>query len=215
MRAILLDLDDTLVDDHHATACGFRAFVAAHRDRLHGERERALLARWRAVQQDVWVRHERGELSFLEQRRLRVRAFLGEELSDATVDDAFLPYLHAYAQAWRLLPGVRRFLKRSAAIPKVILTNGHREQQLRKVAATGLLPHVVAVVTPQDCGSWKPQPEMFLHGARLLNVAPGECFMFGDDPVRDIEPGLRLGMACFRVERGRCSEAFERALSAV
>lgn len=214
MRPILLDLDDTLVDDHGSTAVAFGAFVADHRALLGRRDIASLQLEWRAVLAKHWVRYERGELSFQEQRRARVREFLGSDLSDTDADQAFASYLRAYEASWQLLPNVREFLERSPTIPKVILTNGDRQQQLRKVVATGLLPHVTAVVTPEDCGYWKPRPEMFLAGARCHGAAPSTCIMIGDDPVRDIAPARALSMACFRVERDRWHEAFEGALSA-
>jgi HAD superfamily hydrolase (TIGR01549 family) len=215
MRPILLDLDDTLVDDHGSTAVAFGAFVEAHHSVLGNRDVATLLLEWRSALAKHWVRYERGELSFLGQRRARVRELLGNDLTDADTDNAFVPYLEAYEASWQLLPSVREFLERSAAIPKVILTNGDRQQQLRKVAATGLLSHVAAVVTPEDCGYWKPRPEMFLAGAGCVDAATTDCIMVGDDPVRDIIPARALGMACFKVERGRWHEAFEGALSAV
>jgi putative hydrolase of the HAD superfamily len=214
MRPILLDLDDTLVDDTKSTTIAFDVFIETHRALLDDRDVATLLIEWRTVFAKHWVRHERGELSFVGQRRARVREFLGNDFTDAEADQALLPYLQAYEASWQLLPGVREFLERSASIPKVILTNGDRQQQLRKVSATGLLSHVAAVITPEDSGHWKPSPEMFLAGAQYLDVAPSTCIMIGDDPIRDIAPARELGMACFEVKRGRWHEAFEGALSA-
>jgi putative hydrolase of the HAD superfamily len=214
VRPILLDLDDTLVDDHGSTAVAFDAFVKIHRAFLDERDAGALLLEWRTVFTKHWARHERGEVSFMDQRRARVREFLGKHFTDAEADQAFLPYLEAYEASWQLLPGVAEFLARSADVPKVILTNGDRRQQLRKVAATGLSSHVLAVITPEDSGYWKPNHEMFLAGARCLGVIPNECIMVGDDPVRDIAPARELGMTCFEVKRGRSRDAFDGALSA-
>jgi putative hydrolase of the HAD superfamily len=215
MRSILLDLDDTLIDDHGATACAFAALVEAHRALLGHREEAELLAEWRTVSDRHWIRYERGELSYLEQRRVRAREFLGRDLTDAEADEALLPYVLTYQASWRPLPGVVEFFKRSAGIQKVIVTNGQREQQLRKLAATDLLAHVAAVITPEDCGYWKPRHEVFLAGVRRLEATPSRCIMIGDDPVRDIAPAQELGMACFLVERGRSHAAFEGALSAL
>jgi len=214
VRPLLLDLDDTLVDDHSSTSVAFDAFVEAHPALLDDRDMVALLHEWRVVFARHWVRYERGEVSFLDQRRARVREFLGSDFTDAEADQALLPYLEAYEASWQLLPGVREFLERAADIPKVILTNGNRQQQLRKVAATGLSSHVLAVITPEDAGCWKPAHGMFFAGARCLGVAPNGCIMVGDDPVRDIAPARALGMTCFQVERGRWGQAFERALGA-
>jgi len=214
MRPILLDLDDTLVDDQRSTAIAFDAFVESHRALLKTREASVLLPEWRSVFMKHWVRHERGEVSFQEQRRARVREFLRKDLTDADADEALLPYLQAYEASCQLLPGVAEFLERSAHIPKVVLTNGNRQQQLRKVAVTGLSSHVIGVITPEDSGYWKPDHGMFLAGARCLGVPPNTCIMVGDDPVRDIAPARELGMACFEVKRGRWHEAFEGALNA-
>lgn len=185
------------------------AFFAAHR--LGIEDKERLLASWRSIAVRHWTRYESGEISFAEQRRCRVREFLGQALSDKEADEAFLPYLNEYERSWRLLPGARAFLERTRHIRKVIITNGDRDQQMRKIQMTGLTEHVVGVVTPSDCGHWKPHPRIFLAGLAMLGVSAPECLMIGDDELRDIEPARRLGMPHFRVEAGY----EERSLSAI
>jgi len=215
MRNILLDLDDTLIDDNSSTKIAFAAFVAAHRDRLGDQPTPSLADRWRTTFRQFWIQYEQGTLSFLEQRRLRVRAFFADDLTDLEADEAFVPYLHAYESSWKLLPGVSEFLARTEHIPKVILTNGDRQQQLKKVRNTGLLGHVVSVVTPEDCGGWKPKPDMFIAGAKILGVPPSTCVMIGDDIIRDIEPARALGMRCFHADPGIGRRVFDNILSEI
>jgi putative hydrolase of the HAD superfamily len=200
MRGILLDLDDTLIDDRSSTHAALEAFLIAHQLDTAGREE--VLVTWRAIAARHWQRYEAGEVSFLEQRRCRVRDFLGRQLTDEEADEAFSPYASEYERSWKLLPGVAEFLERTRHIPKVIITNGERDQQLRKVRATGLSKHVAGVVTPSDCGHWKPHPSIFLAGLAMLGAMAAECLMVGDDEVRDIEPARKLGMRCFIVERG-------------
>ena len=211
IRGILLDLDNTLLDDRYATDQGFRAFLSVHRrnDRRDLADE---LARWRAILDRNWKRFESGEISFLEQRRSRVREFLQAELSDADADDAYVAYQRGYERAWRLMPGVMEFLKQTGGMPKVIVTNGDREAQMRKVRTTTLDCHVIGVVTPSDCGHWKPSPVIFESALRMLGLPASDCLMIGDDIVRDIEPALRLGMRCFHVQPGAgLLDALDRA----
>jgi len=202
MRAVLLDLDDTLLDDRSATRTALDAFLSAHQASSAGRSREELLALWRSISARHWLRYEAGEVTFSEQRRCRVRDFLGRPLNDEEAEAAFLPYRHVYEQSWRLLPGVSEFLGRTRHVPKVIITNGDRDQQVRKVEATGLTDHVVGVVTPTDCGYWKPDPKIFLAAVAMLGVHPHECLMVGDDAHRDIEPARKLGMSCFLVEAG-------------
>jgi len=202
MHALLLDLDDTLLDDRSASANGFVAFLSAHRHKCAFSDDAEALQAWRDAANRHWLRYEQGEISFQEQRRCRVRDFLGEPLSDAAADASFRVYQEAYEASWRLLPDVSEFLSRTRSIPKVIITNGDRETQLRKIDATGLRPHVRGVVTPGDCGHWKPSITIFRAALELLSVRPEDCLMIGDDVRRDIEPAAALGMRSFHVQPG-------------
>ena len=86
VRAILLDLDGTLLDDRAATAAGFRAIFGAYAKSIPHADEAAALVRWRELVDEYWPRFESGELSFEEQRRQRVQALVGRHLSDAETD---------------------------------------------------------------------------------------------------------------------------------
>lgn len=209
VKGILLDLDNTLIDDRSSMCAALEAFLVAHR--LDTANRDQLLASWHSIAARHWIRYEAGEISFVEQRRCRVREFLGRALSDAQADEAFLPYARTYEQSWKLLPGVSDFLDQTRHIPKVIITNGERHQQLRKVLVTGLASHILGIVTPADCGHWKPHPNIFRRGLAMLRASASECLMIGDDASRDIEPARRLGIHCFLVEAGH----EERSLSKV
>lgn len=202
MRGILLDLDNTLVDDRHATAQGFRAFLAEHGPGASGDDPAAELNRWQAILDKHWERYENRGISFEDQRRCRVREYLGIALEDAAADRAFSAYQRGYESAFRRLPGVTEFLNRTVDIPKVIVTNGPREVQSKKIRATLLEPHVVGVVTPGDCGHCKPSPGIFEAALGMLQLGASECLMIGDDLVRDIEPARRLGMSGLHIRPG-------------
>ncbi len=122
------------------------------------------------------------------------------KLADSEADAAFEPYRLAYEDAWSPVSACAQFLEKTAHLPKVIVTNGEREQQLRKMLKCGISSHVIATVTPMDCGHWKPSHGMFLAALAHLKVAPGRCLMIGDDLERDIRPASELGMKTFYVE---------------
>lgn len=200
IQGILIDLDDTLLDDRHATRLAFAAFVLAHQSWLPIQSDSEALATWRRLMALHWKRYEQGQCGFLDQRRARVRAFLQWPMTDHQADLAFEPYRVAYESAWTLVPQAREFLERSRHVPKVIVTNGERSQQLRKLQVCGLLPHVLGMVTPMDCGHWKPRPEIFQAGLNMLQLEASHCLMIGDDPVRDIEPAIRLNTKTLLVD---------------
>lgn len=201
MNALLIDLDDTLLDERSAAASAFSTFVEVHAAVVGTAPTDILLARWDSIAAHHWARFQRGEVSFQGQRRGRVRDFLQVTLSDQEADDAFAPYWRQYEQAWSLFPDVPHFLERTSHLPKVIVTNGERPQQVHKIQACGLLQHVVAVVTPSDCGCWKPNPAIFNAALRILRMPARSCMMVGDSLENDIEPARAMGMAFFHVDR--------------
>ena len=200
MKALLLDLDDTLIDERHAVRQAFSAFIEAHRDCFPDMPEETLLDGWREITMQQWVRFERGEISFLDQRRQRLREFLGAPFTNEEADEAFAPYRSAYQSSLRCFEDVPEFMARTAHLPRIVITNGDRDQQLQKLHATGLTGHVNAVITPMDCGSWKPDPGIFLAAVERLGMEPAHCAMIGDDEIRDIQPARQLGMKAFRVD---------------
>ena len=198
---LLIDLDDTLLDEHSAAARAFSTFVEVHASVLGAAASDTLLERWGSIAGLHWARFQRGEVSFQGQRRARVRDFLKIELSDSEADRAFEPYWRQYEQSWSLFPDVSDFLARTSHLPKVIVTNGERPQQMQKIQACGLLDHLVGVVTPSDCGYWKPDLELFSAALRVLGISAQSCMMIGDSLENDIEPARTMGMAFFHVDR--------------
>ena len=57
-----------------------------------------------------------------------------------------------------------------------------------------------------DCECRKPLPGMFLQAVQDRDLAPERCWVVGDR-LRDLEPGLQLGMKAFLVETGSGLEA--------
>ncbi|WP_326533895.1 HAD family hydrolase [Pseudorhodoferax sp.] len=198
MDALLLDLDGTLLDDRTAVRTALNAFLSANRCELDGPQA---LVRWRKLADMHWRRFERGETSFEDQRRFRVREFLGIAMSDSEADAAFDSYRTAYENAWMLFPECVRFLERTAHLPKVVVTNGDKAQQLLKVSRCGLANHLTAVVTPMDCGAWKPDHRIFLAAVERLGLPVARCMMIGDDMERDIRPARELGLLTYHVDR--------------
>ncbi|MCC2673824.1 MAG: hypothetical protein K0R58_771 [Ramlibacter sp.] len=198
MDALLLDLDGTLLDDRSAVRVAFAAFLAAHGQPLF---DPAAPARWKVLAARHWTRFEQGKITFEDQRRYRVREFFDVAMSDSEADAAFEPYRAAYESAWRLYPESTRFLELTSHLPKVVVTNGDKGQQMRKIQRCGLADHLVAVITPEDCGAWKPNRQMFMSAIEQLGVSAARCMMIGDDRERDIQPAQALGLRTHHVDR--------------
>ena len=211
--ALLIDLDDTLIDDRGAMASAVLQFRRMH-SLLPNEEDEAVTSRWDEIGRSLWRRLALGEVSFVEQRRLRLRGAFFLDLSDSEADSLFADYLFFYEENWALLPGAAEFLAATSHLPRAIVTNGHRPQARKKISKLGLASHFQAVVTPEDCGARKPSPKIFLYALELLGVKPSEALMVGDNHEADIAPALALGMQAFHVIPSEASRSIRYAAGA-
>lgn len=198
LSALVLDLDDTLVD--HTSAADTAIVSWAQELGLEVLDPRA---RWAEISAGHYARYQRRELTFAEQRRERVRAFLGRELDDARADACFDDYLARYEAAWRVyddaVPALRR--ARAAGLRVGVLTNGDAEQQRAKVDRLGLAPQIDVLVASSDLPAGKPDPTAFHHTTGLLGTAPEDTLMVGDCLAEDVLGALAAGLQAVLLDR--------------
>jgi len=171
--AVLFDCDGTLVDS----------------ERLANE----VLAECLALQgcaigvDELWRRFRgarmSGMLATLERERgLRLPAQFTAEFRER-VAEALSARLQAIDGAAELLAAVR--------LPRAVVTNGPRQQVDLSLRVTGLAPYFGdRVVSAYEVGSWKPDPQIYLHAAKRLGVEPAECLV-----VEDADPGIAAALA--------------------
>ncbi len=84
----------------------------------------------------------------------------------------------------RLFPGVLQALERlrERGVKLAVVTTKHVEAATRTLHRTGLDRLLDAVVTGDQCRSYKPHPEPYITGAQRLGVQPEECAGVGDSP---------------------------------
>ncbi|MFT4293853.1 MAG: HAD family hydrolase [Micropruina sp.] len=207
LRGVLLDLDGTLLDHRGAAD---RAVVAWARQ-LGLSDDPDPVARWRRAESQHYPQFERGECSFQEQRRRRVRAFssalagVDDERADALFDD----YAAHYRQNWQALPGAAELIDRAFAngCRVGVLTNGDETQQREKLAAIGLLTPDLQVFASSTLGFAKPDARAFELACQGLATAPSQTVMVGDDPVKDILGARAAGLHAIQLCQDETSPA--------
>jgi beta-phosphoglucomutase family hydrolase len=91
----------------------------------------------------------------------------------------------------QLIHPVADFARRVARThPVAIASGGPRDIVRRSLELTGLAPLFPVVVSADDVVHGKPDPEIFLLAARLMQVEPAQCLVF-----EDAEPGMRAAEA--------------------
>lgn len=103
---------------------------------------------------------------------------------------AFLDELHALREIGAVAAIARENHGRR---PLAVASGGSRAIVTATLQATGLLPLFDTVVTLDDVGRAKPEPDLFLEAARRLGVPAGRCMVL-EDSREGLEAAVRAGM---------------------
>ncbi|GGK82187.1 HAD family hydrolase [Mangrovihabitans endophyticus] len=194
----MFDLDDTLID--HETAAR-HAVLGWAADLAISDPE--VVRRWARVSARHLDRYQRRELTFAEQRRERVREFLGVAMTDQEADTLFGGYLERYEDGWTVFEDVVPTLRRARAAGLVVavLTNGEDSQQRRKLDRLRLTPEIDVLVASSMLPAGKPDPRAFQRTVELLGVDSGDTMMVGDSLQKDVLAALAVGLSATLLDR--------------
>lgn len=202
LRAVVFDLDDTLVD--HTTAARTASVEWGRANGLAGSDEELALT-WTAIATPHYRAYQLRELTFDGQRRARVREFLPhlDLADDDAADEAFRGYSEVYHASWTCFPDAVPALRRvrAAGLLAAVLTNGEHAHQRLKLQRVGLVDEVDQVFTSDEFPLGKPDPAAFLGTCSRLGVEPGEALMVGDSVVTDFEGALGAGLRAVLLDR--------------
>jgi putative hydrolase of the HAD superfamily len=182
-RAVVFDLDDTLIAERDFVLGGFRA--AAARAASTGDVAEA------AAYDELVGMYRSGVRRTTFDRWLAAHPELG-----VTVAELVEAY-RGHAPALTPLPGVERLLADLKAVYRLgLVSDGPVAVQERKWLASGLAPYFDAVVFSDALGreAWKPSPTPFLAVSQALGVPPAQCVYVGDNPAKDFRGARAAGM---------------------
>ncbi|HKV43696.1 MAG TPA: HAD-IA family hydrolase [bacterium] len=172
-RAVLFDLDGTLLDSAELILAAFQATVRAH---LHREIPRAEVF-------DMWSRPIR--------ERFHVLAPDRDELLTQDYLRRYLALHDRYARLFPGIPGLLETLKQSG-FAMGIVTSKRRSTAMASVASFRLNRWCPVVVVDEDVRRHKPDPESVRLAAARLDVPTATSLMVGDSPL-DIAAGHAAG----------------------
>jgi phosphoglycolate phosphatase len=195
VKAVLLDLDGTLLDTAPDLAAAANAMLA----------EQGLAPLPAGVIRGFIGRG----IAHLVERCLQSA---GEYLACARLEPALRSFGAHYrrlnGRESRPFPGVPQALARlrAASLRLACVTNKAQAFTTPLLAKTGLAPYFDAVVTADQAGARKPHPAPFLHACKALAVAPAEATVIGDS-ANDAEgaraAGCRVLLVTYGYNEGR------------
>jgi phosphoglycolate phosphatase len=190
IRAVLLDLDGTLLDTAPYIAAAANAMLA----------EQGLEPLPASAIRDFIGRG----IPRLVERCLEAA---GLPLPCAQLESALRSFGAHYAKlngsASSPYPGVIDALKgmRASGLRLACVTNKAAAFTVPLLERAGLAPLLDAVVTADQVGRRKPHPEPFLHACRMLGVPPAEAAVIGDS-ANDAEAARAAGCRVLLVSYG-------------
>jgi putative hydrolase of the HAD superfamily len=229
LRAILFDLDDTLIPERPAIVAAYAAVAQRVWGESSDERTMALHAAARAV----W--HAGRPTEYAQRVHFSLgEALYGEFIAEGPGPDAlraFVPRLHAQAFEALLPPEARgtspelvALWRRArmaaltrypetlavldhwlARLPLALVTNGASRLQHAKLRATGLERYFDVVVVSEEVGVGKPDRAPFETALERLGVGRDEVVMVGNDVERDIAGARNARIRSVHVDRERQS----------
>jgi putative hydrolase of the HAD superfamily len=202
IEAVLWDVDDTIFDFTGSERTGLLRHFAAEGLPSDG----AALERWRRVTDTEYGRFAAGELTYEQQRRRRVRGFLGRPIGDADADAWYDRYVALFEAAWTAFPDAAAVLD---ALPyrQGILSNSSTVHQERRMSALGLRHHFEVLLCSDLLGCAKPDRSAFLAACEALGVPPSRVAYVGDRLDVDAVGARRAGLTGVWLDRGGAGAA--------
>jgi putative hydrolase of the HAD superfamily len=231
-RAVLLDLDNTLLLEDDSTFAALRQACDVGRERAGVDPE-ALCAAIVQSAQELW------QMSSIYRYAEAMGIWWGEGLwGDFSGDASGLADIRSFvsgfrAGAWRVALGAvgvtddrlageladaYRTARRTGQLvdpdaePVVadlardhvlaLVTNGAPGVQRAKLATTSLAPRFKAIVISAEVGIGKPEPGIFQIALETLRAGADDAVMVGDSLGRDVAGARRAGIRAIHLDRG-------------
>jgi len=200
IKAVLLDVDDTLLDFHR---CACAAMVEAAREFSLALPEDAFSA-FRRINDGLWRRVEEQTLTTEELYRIRwtlIFAELGIDFDGPAFEERFARHLTTAAEKVAGADELIAHLQGRCTL--CIASNAPYTQQVQRLEKAGYLPHIRHLFISEKLGAAKPSPRFF--EACLSALAPlraEEVLMIGDSLTADIAGAAQCGMKTCWFRRG-------------
>jgi len=200
-RAILFDLDDTLISAYGNPERAWVKVAGEFAGNLPAVDARELARDITQAAAVFWSDEERHRIwrhKLTDARRTIVmQVFAARAIGDAGLADVIAQrYTALRHEDMHVFPGVLDVLDalRGAGLTLGLITNGSATVQREKISRFALAPYFSHVQIEGEHGFGKPDERSYRHALSCLGVAPREAWIVGDNLVWEVEAPQKLGI---------------------
>lgn len=186
IRAVIFDMDETLLDRQGSLRRFAAAQHARHQDALGGLPVADFVERFITLDNNGSLWKDEVYRHILDENRITAidpQALLDEYITD------FCNHCQGFAGLAEMVAELRAQGRRLG-----VITNGTFPFQLHNFRALGVAEHFAAVLVSAQEGIRKPAPEIFRRALTRLGVTADEAVFVGDNPEADIRGAQNVGM---------------------
>ncbi|MFT4632867.1 MAG: putative hydrolase of the HAD superfamily [Candidatus Pseudothioglobus sp.] len=192
-RAIIFDLDETLIDRQET----MRQFLVGQHQRLFDE-----LAPIGETFVSAVLSHQNG--GYADKQLAYELALSGYPVGPTLVDVLMNDFSENYGGVAVCFADVAEVLAQlQERFVLGLISNGRSTIQRRKLDSAKISAYFDAIVISEEVGVKKPDPSIFLHCLKLLDLSPEDAWYVGDHPVNDMVPAVKMGMRGIWVKNHR------------
>jgi putative hydrolase of the HAD superfamily len=202
-RAVLFDMDDTLISAYRQPELAWRAIFAEFEADLGGHETEAATQAVTAAAERFWSdesRHRLGRLNLLDARAGIIREGF-EALGGTVPNESVVRRISARYDSYRneqmhLFPHAHEVVDtmRAAGVKLALITNGAAHPQRAKVERFELTHRFHHIQIEGEHGFGKPEERAYRHALSVLGVEPHETWMVGDNLEWEVIAPQRLGI---------------------
>ncbi len=186
LKAILFDLDGTLVDSEHFYFDCWNEILAEVGAQLT---------------YDDWVDNYAGTTIYVNAQRLKEKYRLHTPIDDLVAQRRELTIARFRTTDVNLMPFVQECLEfyKSKGLRMAVATSSQREDVDAIFSRNGLAHYFEFMVTRTEVENGKPHPESYLKCVEKLGIEKSDCIVF-EDTLTGLTAAKAAGLVCYIVQ---------------
>jgi putative hydrolase of the HAD superfamily len=200
-RAVLFDLDNTLVHRALSIASYASAFISDFDSDLHAPTAHGVTG--------IILRQDNGGYLSADSPHGSIRAAVAAALVSelrwrrpVEESQVLMHWVHNFPAHAVEMPGAGQVVESlvGQGMKVGIVSNGSQKSRAQTVDALAFGKHISLLMSSERVGIRKPDPAIFIEAARELGLPAHDCWYVGDHPVNDIAGASRAGMRAVWLE---------------